>query len=162
MCSQQERVQRRLIYRKKVNRLVIGLATYFFVSHLPYHVTNVVAMSAGRYTLSAKTAFALEVIEKSNLLFPPIAYVLMNHKYRAALREMIASSTSQTRRAANAHPRRNRAGWIERRGQPNNRAKFHNKVEPTPKEKKPSSNESHYRGKIKTSTQRETLISTKK
>lgn len=125
-------------------------------------MTNVLAMSAGRYTLSAKTAFALEVIEKSNLLFPPFAYVLMNHKYRVALREMIASSTSQTQRAVNAHPRRNRAGWNERRGQPNNRVKFHNKVEPTPKEKTPSSTGSHNRGKSKTSTQRETLTPTKK
>lgn len=126
----------RLEYRRKLNRMVIALTVFFFLSHLPYYVTNFVAMATERYTLTPKTAFILELAEQSNILCPPFAYLFLNQRYRVALKQLITGTAARTRRVENHAVERNRNDRNTERV-PNRlqewqrrRERFANKVEP--------------------------------
>ena len=120
--------------------MVIALTVYFFLSHLPYHVTNFIAMATERYTLTPKTAFILELVEQSNILCPPFAYLFLNKRYRIALKQLITGTAARTRRVENHAARRNRNDrnfYLATERVPNRlqewqrrRVRFANKVEP--------------------------------
>lgn len=73
--------------------MVIGLTVYFFASHLPNHVTNVAAMVMRYYPHSTITAFALELLAESNVLCPPLAYLILNSRFRSTVKIMLSGST---------------------------------------------------------------------
>ena len=122
--------------------MVIALTVFFFVSHLPNHLTNIIAMATERYTLPPKTAFILELVERSDILYPPFAYLFLNKRYRIALKGLITDTAARTRRVENHAFNRNgnnrnfyRA--TERlpngqRRQQRRQVMFANKVEPSP------------------------------
>ena len=72
--------------------MVVGLTVYFFASHLPNHVTNVVAMVMRYYPHSTITAFALELLAESNVLCPPLAYLILNSRFRSTVKIMLSGS----------------------------------------------------------------------
>ena len=119
--------------------MVVALTFFFFFSHLPKHVTNVVAMAMGYYTISPKTAFVLELFAQTNVVCSPFIYLLLNSRYRTTLKELITGPTAQRGQTANQRGgnfQRTAPHAQQRRKQSrssNRRVMFSNRVESSPR-----------------------------
>ena len=123
--------------------MVVALTVFFFVSQLPSHVANVVAMKVGYYAHSPKTAFVLEVFAQSNVLCPPFVFLFLNSRYRLALKELLTGSAEQRNQNTNQ-----RGGNLQRAGMSTARSqqgrgqqkkvKFSNRLEPLPLQATPA------------------------
>lgn len=112
--------------------MVIGLTVYFFASHLPNHVTNVAAMVMRYYPHSTITAFALELLAESNVLCPPLAYIILNSRFRSTVKIMLSGSARRrihNRNERILRPREIRA-HNQMQGGGNKRGITPNRVEP--------------------------------
>lgn len=116
--------------------MVVALTVYFFASHLPYHVSNLVAMVTGHYTFSPETAFALELVAQSNILSSPFVFLFLNTRYRTTLKELLTGTGGQRLQNANqrgANGQRPVMTAHIRQPGPQRRVKFSSKVEPSPR-----------------------------
>lgn len=112
--------------------MVIGLTFSFFLSHLPYHITNLIAMATRHYYLNPKAAFVLELVVQSNLLCPPLVYLFLNQRYRITLKHMIRGTTGLPQSGGNAKRRDAGAARARQRTRPG-QVRFSNRVEPSPR-----------------------------
>ena len=133
--------RRRLVYRRKVNLMVIALTLLFFILELPYQVGNVSAMTTGSYSYTHRTAFSLELLAQCNVLYPPWVYLFLNASYRTTLKQLLTDSSGQrTTNARDYVPRRNQRQGAAGRNRDTEkvRARFSNKVDTLPQTATPS------------------------
>ena len=133
--------RRRLLYRRRLNRMVIALTLFFFVLELPCQVGNVVAMTTGYYSYTRRAAFYLEILAQCNVLYPAWVYLLLNTSYRMTLKQLLTGSPRQ--RTTNAReldvPRGNQRQGAAGRNRDNERARvrFNAKVSTLPQPSTP-------------------------
>ena len=123
--------RRRLLYRRKLNHMVIALTLLFFIFEFPCQVGNVVAMATGYYSYTHRAAFSLEILAQCSVLYPPWVYLFLNTTYRMTLKQLLTDAPRQrTTNVRDDAPRGNRRRGAARRNQENEtaRVRFSNKV----------------------------------
>ena len=134
--------RRRLVYRRRLNRMVIALTLFFFVLELPCQVGNVVAMTTGYYSYTHRAAFSLEILAQCNVLYPAWVYLLLNTSYRMTLKQLLTGSPRQrTTNAREDAPRGNQRQGAAGRNRDNEKARvrFNAKVCTLPQPSTPCS-----------------------
>jgi len=132
---------RRLLYRRKLNRMVIALTLLFFILEFPCQVGNVFAMATGYYNYTHRVAFSLEILAQCSVVYPPWVYLFLNSTYRTTLKQLLTDAPGQ--RSTNVRddaPRGNQRQGATNRNRDTDRAKvrLRNKVDSLPQPATPT------------------------
>lgn len=133
--------RKRLVYRRKLNRMVIALTLFFFIFELPCQVGNVLAMTKGYYSYTHWAAFTFEILAQCNVLYPPWVYLFLNTTYRMTLKQILTESSGQRATNARVDPRGNQrqGAAVRNRHTARARVRFVNKVNPQTQPATPTS-----------------------
>lgn len=133
--------RRRLVYRRKLNRMVVALTVLFFIFEFPCQVGNLFAMATGYYSFTHRVGFSLEMVSQCSVLYPPWVYLFLNASYRTTLKQLLTDTPRQrtTNFRENALRGNERQGTASRnRGTERARVRFNNQVSSLPQPATPS------------------------
>lgn len=133
--------RRRLVYRRKLNHMVIALTLLFFILEFPCQVGNLFAMATGYYSFTHRVGFSFEIVAQCSVLYPPWVYLLLNTSYRTTLKQLLTDTPRQrtTNVRDNALRGNRRQGTTGRnRDTERARVRFSNKVYTLPQPANPT------------------------
>jgi len=140
-CTRNMTRLRRLLYRRKLNRMVIALTLFFFILEFPCQVGKLFAMATGYYNYTHRVAFSLEILAQCSVLCPPWVYLFLNSTYRMTLKQLLTDAPVQRRTNVRENaPRENLRQGADRRNRDSDRARvrFSNKVDALPQPATPT------------------------
>ena len=134
-CTRNMTRLRRLLYRRKLNRMVIALTLFFFILEFPCQVGKLFAMATGYYNYTHRVAFSLEILAQCSVLCPPWVYLFLNSTYRMTLKQLLTDAPVQRRTNVRENaPRQNLRQGAAGRNRDTDRARvrFATKVDALP------------------------------